>query len=63
MVKGFEGQNEWPVLILLDHREPFKMLVQRGDIMRPIVSENLTIAIELELWSLAQRHCHHLRVC
>lgn len=37
MVKGFEGQNEWPVFILLDHREPFKILVQRSDIMRPVV--------------------------
>lgn len=37
MVKGFEGQGERSVLILIDHRQPLKVLVQRSDISRPLI--------------------------
>lgn len=37
VVKGFEGQGDWCVLILIDHRQPLKVLVQRSDIRRPLV--------------------------
>ena len=63
VVKCFEDHDKWSVLILIAHRQPLKVLWQESDTMRPLIWENLAMATELELWSLAQPHPPHSRAC